>query len=78
MRVGAGSGYQAAVLSSLASEVITIEYRGELATAAAERLARLGYANVHVHCGDGTLGLPALAPFDAILWPPPHLHPPAR
>jgi protein-L-isoaspartate(D-aspartate) O-methyltransferase len=67
LEIGAGCGYQAAVLASLASEVITIEYRGELATAAAERLARLGYANVHVHCGDGTLGLPELALFDAIL-----------
>jgi protein-L-isoaspartate(D-aspartate) O-methyltransferase len=67
LEIGAGCGYQAAVLASLAREVITIEYRGELATAAAERLARLGYANVHVHCGDGTLGLPELAPFHAIL-----------
>jgi protein-L-isoaspartate(D-aspartate) O-methyltransferase len=67
LEIGAGCGYQAAVLASLAKEIVTIEYRGELATAAAERLARLGYDNVHVHCGDGTLGLPELAPFDAIL-----------
>jgi protein-L-isoaspartate(D-aspartate) O-methyltransferase len=67
LEIGGGCGYQAAVLASLAREIVTIEYRGELATAAAERLARLGYANVHVHCGDGTLGLPELAPFDAIL-----------
>jgi protein-L-isoaspartate(D-aspartate) O-methyltransferase len=67
LEIGAGCGYQAAVLVSLAREVITIEVRGELATAAADRLARLGYANVHVHCGDGSLGLPELAPFDAIL-----------
>jgi len=67
LEIGGGCGYQAAVLSSLAKEIITIEYRAELATAAAERLARLGYANVHVHCGDGTLGLPELAPFNAIL-----------
>jgi len=54
--------------SSLAKEIITIEYRAELATdAPPSRLARLGYANVHVHCGDGTLGLPELAPFNAIL-----------
>ena len=67
LEIGGGCGYQAAVLASLAREIVTIEYRGELATAAAERLARLGYANVHVHCGDGTLGLPEFAPFDAIL-----------
>jgi protein-L-isoaspartate(D-aspartate) O-methyltransferase len=67
LEIGAGCGYQAAILSKLAKEVVTIEYRSELATAAAERLARLGYANVHVHCGDGSLGLPELAPFDAIL-----------
>ena len=67
LEIGAGSGYQAAVLGSLAREVFTIESRPELATSAAERVARLGYANVHVHCGDGTLGLPEFAPFDAIL-----------
>jgi protein-L-isoaspartate(D-aspartate) O-methyltransferase len=67
LEIGAGSGYQAAVLSSLAKEIITIEYRAELATAAVERLARLGYGNVHVHCGDGTLGLAELGPFQAIL-----------
>jgi protein-L-isoaspartate(D-aspartate) O-methyltransferase len=67
LEIGAGCGYQAAVLASLARDVITIEYRPELATDAAERLAQLGYANVHVHCGDGTLGLPELAPFNAIL-----------
>jgi protein-L-isoaspartate(D-aspartate) O-methyltransferase len=67
LEIGAGSGYQAAVLASLAREVFTIESRPELATSAAERLARLGYANVHVHCGDGTLGLPEFAPFGAIL-----------
>ena len=44
-----------------------MELRAELATEAAERLARLGYTNVHVHCGDGTLGLPEFAPYDAIL-----------
>jgi protein-L-isoaspartate(D-aspartate) O-methyltransferase len=67
LEIGTGCGYQAAVLASLAREVFTIECRAELATSAAERLARLGYANVHVHCGDGTLGLPEFAPFDAIL-----------
>ena len=67
LEVGTGCGYQAAVLSSLAKEVFTIEYRHDLGASAAERLSRLGYANVHAHCGDGTLGLPEVAPFDAIL-----------
>jgi len=68
LEVGTGCGYQAAVLGRLAREVYTIESRAALALAARERLARLGgYENVHVHAGDGTLGLPELAPFDAIL-----------
>ncbi len=67
LEIGAGCGYQAAVLSRLAEEVFTIERRPELASSASAKLARLGYANAHVHCGDGTLGLPELAPFDAIL-----------
>jgi protein-L-isoaspartate(D-aspartate) O-methyltransferase len=67
LEVGGGCGYQAAVLASLAREVITMECRAELATASAARLQLLGYANVHVHCGDGTLGLLEFAPFDAIL-----------
>jgi protein-L-isoaspartate(D-aspartate) O-methyltransferase len=65
--VGTGSGYQAAVLSRIAAIVYSVEARQDLVTAAAERLARLGYSNVHVHCGDGTMGLPEAAPFDAIL-----------
>ncbi len=67
LEIGTGCGYQAAVLSRLAREVFTIERRPELASTASAKLARLGYANAHVHCGDGTLGLPELAPFDAIL-----------
>src|SRR6202049_4380313 len=67
LEIGTGFGYQAAVLACLAREVFTMEFRAELATEAAERLARLGYTNVHVHCGDGTLGLPDFAPYDAIL-----------
>jgi protein-L-isoaspartate(D-aspartate) O-methyltransferase len=47
-------------------EVETVERLGELAAAAAERLAQLGFANVHVHHGDGTLGWPACAPYEAI------------
>jgi protein-L-isoaspartate(D-aspartate) O-methyltransferase len=67
LEIGTGCGYQAAVLSQLVKEVFTIESRPELASAASERLLRIGYSNVHVHCGDGTLGLPDFAPFDAIL-----------
>lgn len=67
LEIGTGCGYQAAVLACLAKEVFTIERRAELASGASGRLARLGYANAHVHCGDGTLGLPEFAPFDAIL-----------
>lgn len=67
LEIGTGSGYQAAVLSRMAKIVFTVESRSELASAAAARLERLGYNNVHVHCGDGTLGLPEFAPFDAIL-----------
>lgn len=67
LEVGTGCGYQAAVLSLLAKEVFTIEVRPELAFAAAKKMTQLGYANVHVHCGDGTFGLPEFAPFDAIL-----------
>jgi protein-L-isoaspartate(D-aspartate) O-methyltransferase len=67
LEIGTGCGYQAAILSRLAKTVFTVEVRSELASAAAGRLQRLGFANVHVHCGDGTLGLPDFAPFDAIL-----------
>lgn len=67
LEVGTGCGYQAAILAGLAREVFTVEYQAELATSAAARLDHLGYANVHVHCGDGTRGLPDFAPFDAIL-----------
>jgi protein-L-isoaspartate(D-aspartate) O-methyltransferase len=67
LEVGTGCGYQTAVLSRLAKEVFTVECRSDLSRPAAERLARLGYANVHAHSGDGTLGLSEFAPFDAIL-----------
>jgi protein-L-isoaspartate(D-aspartate) O-methyltransferase len=64
--VGAGSGYQAAVLAELAAEVHTIERIADLAAQARENLAAAGYEDVAVHVGDGTLGLPERAPFDAI------------
>jgi len=67
LEVGAGCGYQAAILASLTKEVFAIECRTDLAAAVTERLTRLRYTNVHVHCGDGTLGLPEFAPFDAIV-----------
>lgn len=66
LEVGAGSGYQAAVLSLLARSVVAVELLPELAQAAAERLQRLGYTNVEVRAGDGTKGAPDRAPFDVI------------
>ena len=64
--VGTGSGYQAAVLAELAAEVDTIERVPELAAQARANLAAAGYERVRVHVGDGTLGVPDQAPFDAI------------
>jgi protein-L-isoaspartate(D-aspartate) O-methyltransferase len=64
--VGTGSGYAAAVLAELAAEVHTIERIPELAEAARSALAAAGYERVHVHVGDGALGLPEQAPFDGI------------
>jgi protein-L-isoaspartate(D-aspartate) O-methyltransferase len=67
LEVGAGSGYAAAILSRLASEVYAIERLPSLAREARERIERLGYENVKIRAGDGTLGWPEAAPFDAIL-----------
>jgi protein-L-isoaspartate(D-aspartate) O-methyltransferase len=64
--VGTGSGYAAAVLSVLSTEVYSIERSDHLAATARDRLTRLGYHNVHIIHSDGTNGLPAYAPFDAI------------
>jgi len=64
--IGTGSGYAAAVLSRLGREVYSVERVEALCHSASERLAELGYDNVHVRCGDGTLGWPEHAPFDAI------------
>ena len=64
--VGTGSGYQAAVLAELAAEVVTIERIPELADESRRTLADAGYDNVEVRVGDGTLGVPDLAPFKAI------------
>jgi protein-L-isoaspartate(D-aspartate) O-methyltransferase len=65
--VGTGSGYQAAILSRLAARVVSIERVGRLAAAARLALDRLGVSNVVVHLGDGSLGRPADAPYDAIV-----------
>jgi len=67
LEIGTGCGYQSAVLALLAREVYSVELRSDLAQSAAERLKRLGFENVHVHCGDGSVGLKEFAPFDAIL-----------
>ena len=67
LEVGTGCGYQAAVLAEVASTVFTIEILAPLADEAAERLRRLGHANVRVRAGDGALGWPEEAPFDAIV-----------
>jgi protein-L-isoaspartate(D-aspartate) O-methyltransferase len=65
--VGTGSGYQAAILSLLADEVYTVEIIESLADSAAARLGRMGFHNVHVRYGDGFLGWPEIAPFNAII-----------
>jgi protein-L-isoaspartate(D-aspartate) O-methyltransferase len=67
LEVGTGSGYQAAVLAEITDRVFSIELLPELARRAAARLQALGYGQVRVRCGDGYLGWPAEAPFDAIL-----------
>jgi protein-L-isoaspartate(D-aspartate) O-methyltransferase len=67
LEVGTGSGYQAAVLAEIAAEVYTIEIVVPLADSAAARLVRLGYGRVHTRTGDGYLGWPEAAPFDAII-----------
>ncbi len=66
LEVGTGSGYGAAVLSRLCARVITVERFTSLAGKAAEVLGELGYTNVEVRVGDGSLGVPERAPFDGI------------
>jgi protein-L-isoaspartate(D-aspartate) O-methyltransferase len=67
LEIGAGSGYQAAVVSLLAREVIAVETHPVLAAATRERLHRLGFKNVRIEVGDGSLGWPPDTPYDAIL-----------
>jgi len=65
--IGTGSGYQAAVLATIVKKVYSVEILPELAESAAQRLRRLGYANVEVRTGDGWLGWTEHAPFDGIV-----------
>ena len=67
LEIGAGSGYACAVASLVAGRVDAVERHATLAASARERLARLGYSNVAVHCADGSGGWPEGAPFDAIM-----------
>jgi protein-L-isoaspartate(D-aspartate) O-methyltransferase len=67
LEVGTGSGYQAAVLGMLAAEVHTVEVIPELARQAEKTLGELGYMQVHVHTGDGSIGWPEAAPYSKIL-----------
>jgi len=67
LEIGTGSGYAAAVVSRIAAEVHSIERLPRLAESARVRLEGLGYLNIHLHVGDGSLGLPGHAPYDAIV-----------
>lgn len=67
LEVGTGSGYQTAVLCTLVRHVYTLERHPRLADRAASVLNRLGYDNLDIHIGDGSQGLPDMAPFDAII-----------
>jgi protein-L-isoaspartate(D-aspartate) O-methyltransferase len=67
LEIGTGSGYQAAILSRLAAEVHTVEILPEVAAKARQTLDSLGFQHITIHVGDGSLGWPAEAPYDAIL-----------
>lgn len=67
LEIGTGCGYAAAVLSRIVARVYTVERLAGLANSARQRLASLGYTNIVVHEGDGTLGWPDHAPYDAII-----------
>jgi len=67
LEIGTGCGYQTAILAELAAEVFSIERLAALAAHARRTLERLGYGSVHLRVGDGTLGWPEAAPFDAVL-----------
>lgn len=67
LEIGTASGYSCAILSLCCKEVDTIEIDSGLASSAKKRLAGLGFKNITVHAGDGSLGLPKKAPFDAVV-----------
>lgn len=67
LEIGTGSGYQTAILCTLAGQVYSLERHARLADHAADVLARLGFDNVEVYVGDGSQGLPDMSPFDAII-----------
>jgi protein-L-isoaspartate(D-aspartate) O-methyltransferase len=67
LEIGTGSGYQTAILAELAHDVVSLERHAELSAQARARLALLGYGNVRLVVGDGTLGWPELAPYDRII-----------
>jgi protein-L-isoaspartate(D-aspartate) O-methyltransferase len=67
LEIGTGSGYQAAILGKVTAEVHTVEYLPELAIQADDLLKKLGFDNVHIHIGDGSLGWPEAAPYGGIL-----------
>jgi len=67
LEIGTGSGYQTAILAELEADIWTIERSAALSRAAQERLHRLGYRGIRFVVGDGTIGLPAEAPFDRII-----------
>lgn len=67
LEIGGGCGYQTAVLALLSAQVYSIEWHPQLAEQAESRLKQLGFSNVFLRCGDGSLGWPEAAPFDRIL-----------
>ncbi len=67
LEIGTGTGYQTAILAELAREVVTVERHAELSEKAIRILRELGYRNIEARVGDGTLGCPDCAPFDAIM-----------
>lgn len=67
LEIGTGSGYQTAILAELSGSVVSIERVRELAERARALLAELGYRNIEIHVGDGSLGYPLRAPYDRIL-----------
>jgi protein-L-isoaspartate(D-aspartate) O-methyltransferase len=67
LEIGTGSGYAAAILSRIVNTVYTVEHFGSLVQQAVQRFKKLGYENIHVLEGDGTLGWPDHAPYDAIV-----------